>query len=108
MIREVAPSELATWRQDEAREAPLLVDVREPWEFEYCHIEDSMLVPLAALPSATGRLPRDRDIVVVCHHGVRSFHAAVWLASAGFPRVQHLRGGIAAWANEVDTTMKRY
>ena len=81
---------------------------REPWEVALCRIEDSFAVPLQALPQALPELPRDRDIVVVCHHGVRSMHAAQWLARAGFARVHNLRGGIAAWADKVDPAMPRY
>jgi rhodanese-related sulfurtransferase len=62
---------------------------------------------LRALPQAIDELPRERDIVV-CHHGIRSFHAAAWLKRAGFDRVHNLRGGVAAWADKVDAAMKRY
>ena len=108
MIADVEPAELLAWRNDEGRAPPLVLDVREPWELAQCRIEDSLAVPLGALPAAIGTLPRDRDIVVVCHHGVRSHHAAAWLARAGFDRVHNLRGGIAAWAAQVDLAMKRY
>jgi rhodanese-related sulfurtransferase len=108
LIRELEPRELDAWLHDDQREQPLIVDVRESWEFDLCRIEPSLLVPLAALPAAVATLPLDRDLVVVCHRGVRSLHAAAWLMSAGFGRVQHLRGGIAAWGDEVDAQMKRY
>lgn len=108
MIAELAPAELASWRADAARDSPVVLDVREPWEFDYCRIDDSVSVPLATLPHALDALPRDREIVVVCHHGVRSLHAAAWLRHAGFERVHNLRGGVAAWADQVDPAMKRY
>ena len=108
MIAEIDPGELVAWRQDAGREPPLVVDVREPWEFEYCRIDDSQSLPLHALPQAIAHLPRERDIVVVCHTGVRSFHAVAWLKRAGFDRVHNLRGGVAAWAAQVEPTMKRY
>lgn len=108
MIVEIAPAELAAWRQDAGGERPFVLDVREPWEFEYCRIEDSHSLPLPLLPQAADRLPRDRDIVVVCHHGVRSVHAAAWLVRAGFDRVHVLRGGVAAWADQVEPAMRRY
>jgi rhodanese-related sulfurtransferase len=108
LIAELGPRELADWRRDPSRPSPLVLDVREPWEYEVCRIEDSLHVPLRSLPAAADELPRDRDIVVVCHHGRRSLHAAVWLARSGFPRVINLRGGVAAWADEVDPAMPRY
>ena len=108
MIGDVVPVELRAWQQDASREPPVVLDVREPWEVAQCRIEGSVTVPMAMLPQAIGRLPRDRPIVVVCHHGVRSLHAAAWLARAGFADVHNLRGGIAAWANDVEPSMKRY
>ena len=108
MIAEIDPGELVAWRQDASREPPLVVDVRERWEFDYCRIDDSQWLPLHALPQAIDNLPQERDIVVVCHTGVRSFHAAAWLKRAGFDRVHNLRGGVAAWADQVEPTMKRY
>ena len=71
-------------------------------------IEESRSVPLATLPGAVEGLPRDRAIVLVCHHGTRSHHAAAWLQQLGFDRVHNLRGGVAAWAAEIDPDMKRY
>jgi rhodanese-related sulfurtransferase len=108
LIAQIDPAELAAWRQDAGREPPLVVDVRERWEFDYCRIDDSRSLPLHALSQAVDDLPHERDIVVVCHHGVRSFHAAAWLKQAGFARMYNLRGGVAAWADEVEPAMKRY
>jgi len=108
LIAEIEPAELVAWRQDPSREPPIVVDVREPWEFDYCRIENSCSLPLRSLPQAIDDLPRGRDIVVVCHHGVRSFHAAAWLKHAGFDRVHNLRGGVAAWADKIEPMMKRY
>jgi len=108
LIAEINPVELVAWRRDADREPPIVVDVREPWEFDYCRIADSRSWPLRALPQAIADLPRERDIVVVCHHGARSLHAAVWLKGAGFHRVHNLRGGVAAWADQVEPAMKRY
>jgi rhodanese-related sulfurtransferase len=108
LISQIEPKELAGWRADDSREPPLVVDVREPWELGVCRIEGARSVPLAELPRRAGELPRDRDLVLVCHHGSRSLHAAAWLARAGYPRVHNLRGGIAAWADLVDPAMPRY
>jgi rhodanese-related sulfurtransferase len=108
LIAQLSPRELVAWRSDGGRAPPVVVDVRERWEFDYCRIEDSTSVPLGMLPQAIDELPPDRDIVLVCHHGVRSQHAAEWLQRAGFDRVHNLRGGVAAWADEVDPAMPRY
>lgn len=88
--------------------APFLLDVREPWEYEIAHLEGSMLVPLAELPGRLAELPTSGPIVAICHHGVRSMTALAFLRSAGFADVQSLRGGIDAWANSIDPTLRRY
>lgn len=108
LIPQIAPADLASWRADAARPAPLLVDVREPWEFERGCIEGSLPVPLAQLPARRAELPADRELVLVCHHGNRSQQAAMWLAQCGFTKVHNLRGGVEAWALEVDPAMPRY
>lgn len=108
MIPQIAPAALAAWRADPARPAPVLVDVREPWEFEHCRIDGSLSVPLRELPARRTELPGGCDLVLVCHHGHRSQHAAMWLAQNGFPRVHNLRGGVEAWALEVEPGMRRY
>lgn len=108
MIAQLEPRDLAAWRNDTAREAPLLIDVREPWEFAHCHIEGSQLIPLQTVPSRAGELPRDRDLVLVCHHGNRSQRVAQWLEQNGYTRLFNLRGGVEGWASDVDPSMPRY
>jgi rhodanese-related sulfurtransferase len=108
LIPQLAPADLARWRADAARAAPVLVDVREPWEFAHCRIEDSISIPLGQLATRLAELPRNRDLVLVCHHGSRSQHAAMLLAQRGFASVHNLRGGVEAWALEVDPAMQRY
>lgn len=87
---------------------PLLLDVREPWEYDYCRIEGSELVPMGQISTAHGELDREREIVVICHHGIRSYRVAHFLEHVGFERVINLEGGIDAWAREVDPDIKLY
>lgn len=108
MIPQLSPAELDRWRADGLREAPLVIDVRERWEFDHCRIDGSQSLPLSEFARRYTELPRDRELVMVCHHGRRSQHAAMLLEGAGFTAVHNLRGGVAAWADEVDPTMKRY
>jgi len=108
LIPEITPKELAAWRADATREAPSLIDVREPWEFDHCRIEGSQLVPLGQLVARVGELPRDRPLVIVCHHGNRSGVATDFLRRSGFEHVLNLRGGVEAWASDVDKSMPRY
>jgi rhodanese-related sulfurtransferase len=87
---------------------PLLVDVREPWERHAAAIPDSHHVPLGELPFRLDELPRDRDLVIVCHHGNRSLQAAWWLAGQGYDRLANLDGGIDGWSREVAPDIPRY
>jgi rhodanese-related sulfurtransferase len=108
LVAQIAPAELAAWRADPARRAPVIVDVRESWEFEHCRIEGSLPIPLGQLPARCEDLDAGSELVLVCHHGSRSMQAAAWLARNGYPNVHNLAGGVEAWALDVDPTMPRY
>lgn len=86
----------------------LLLDVREPAEYALAHIDGATLIPMRALPEALTTLPRDREIVLLCHHGMRSQMAGEFLLAQGFPRVAHMVGGIDRWSEEVDPAVARY
>ena len=86
---------------------PMVVDVREQWEWEIAHIEGSRLVPLWELGERLGELNSGVDVVTVCHTGMRSLTAQQLLQGAGF-RARSLAGGIERWAVEVDRGMARY
>ena len=103
---EVSPLEAAfLLRNNEAR----FLDVREPWEYATARIGGSVLMPMGDVPArAHQELDPDERIVVLCHHGVRSMNVAVWLRNQGFENAQSLRGGIDAWAAEVDPSLGRY
>jgi rhodanese-related sulfurtransferase len=108
LIPQLAPADLVRWREDASREPPFVVDVREPWEFDHCRIDGSVLIPLGELPRRVDELPAGRAIVMVCHTGRRSQHAAMFLEQAGFADVHNLAGGVERWAVEIDPAMKRY
>lgn len=91
-----------------AGERLTLVDVREGWEYALCALPDSLHLPMALVPRQFAQLPRDNDIVVICHHGVRSQMAAGMLRRNGFTRLYNLHGGIDAWAREIDPQMAVY
>ena len=88
--------------------APLLLDVREPWEFQVCAIEGSRLTPMGTIPRAVQSLDPEQETVVICHHGVRSRQVAYYLERAGFRNVVNLEGGVDAWARDVDPRMPTY
>ncbi len=89
---------------------PALLDVREPGEHEFCALPGSRLIPLGELADRVGELEdwRDRDIVVYCHHGIRSARGAGLLRQLGFTRLFNLSGGVDRWTQEVDPTFPRY
>lgn len=87
---------------------PLVIDVRETWEAEIAALPGSLLIPLGSLEVVAPTLDPHADIVLVCHHGVRSAQALGLLQSLGFSRVRHLTGGLDAWAREIDSSMERY
>jgi adenylyltransferase/sulfurtransferase len=86
----------------------LVVDVREPNEYQINRISGSVLIPLGELPRRHAELPRDRDIVMQCKVGARSAKAMDFLKSVGFTRVQNLRGGILDWIDKVDPSQPKY
>jgi len=103
---EITVSELSGRLQSEERIT--LLDVREPFEWQIAHLEGATLIPLRTLPSRIAELPADQPIVVYCHTGNRSAYATEFLRQAGFHDVANLRGGIEAWAAEIDPAMARY
>lgn len=103
---EIAPEDVETRRR--AGTPLAILDVREPWETEICAIEGSLLIPLSALPSNLDRLPQDIPLAVVCHHGMRSLQAVLWLRKQGFDKAVNLQGGVDAWAQRVDPAMATY
>ena len=105
-IPQLTPQAFAEWYGSDRAFA--LVDVREPYEFELARLPGATLVPLGTLAAAAGALPRDRDLVLLCHHGMRSQQAAHRLRQLGFSRVFNLSGGIDRWSREVDPAVPQY
>lgn len=107
-MKHLTAPELAERLADPSRPRPLLLDVREGWEFETCKIEGSTLIPMNAIPARLQELDDDAEIVCICHHGARSAAVASFLERNGFTDVTNLTGGIHAWAVQVDSTMPKY
>lgn len=107
MADEIEPEELAKrWGSD--RSAFLLLDVREPEERAAANIEPSLHIPMDQVPDRLAEIPRDRPVVVFCHHGSRSAMVAGYLEGEGFAGILNLSGGIDAWAAQVDPKVPRY
>lgn len=86
----------------------VILDVREPGEYEICRIDGAKLIPLGDLPSRVNELDTADEIVVHCHHGIRSLRATKLLRNMGFRKVKSLKGGIDEWAINYDPLMPRY
>jgi molybdopterin/thiamine biosynthesis adenylyltransferase/rhodanese-related sulfurtransferase/molybdopterin converting factor small subunit len=104
---EISVEEFVRERQAKAGDL-VLIDVREPHEWEISHIEGARLIPLGQLPDRLGELDGHSEIVTHCHHGARSMKALEILKGAGFNKVRSLAGGIDAWAERVEPGMARY
>ena len=105
MIKEITPKELAA--KLDAKEEIVLLDVREPHEREIASIGGEF-VPLGQLQAEFEGLPREKTIVVYCHHGGRSARAVAFLDSQGFSDVINLDGGIHRYSEEVDSSVAQY
>jgi adenylyltransferase/sulfurtransferase len=101
----LTPRELAALLDRPA--PPCLIDVREPFEDAMARIQGARLIPLRTLATALDAIPRDREVVVYCHHGVRSAHAVEFLRARGIA-ARNLTGGIDRWSVEVDPSVPRY
>lgn len=108
MIPQITVAELKRMR--DAGEPVYLVDVRNPDEFAYCRLPDSLLIPLPELPARVEEVvpPAGARVVVMCHHGVRSLRGAAILRAAGHENAASLAGGIDAWSRLIDPTVPLY
>ena len=106
-MREMSPQQVSEYLQ-EKNNKPLLLDVREPWEYDVCRIDGSQLLPMQSIPHSLDCLDPKADTIVICHHGVRSKMVARFLEEAQFENIINLTGGVNAWAQSVDLSMPRY
>lgn len=107
-MQQISGPQLKAWLDDPQRGKPVLVDVRQPWEFDVCRIDGSKPVPMSSIPARFMELDRDVETVVICHHGARSYQVCMFLEQQGFGKLYNLHGGVAAWAQQVDPAMPTY
>lgn len=106
-MQSLTPEQLKA-RLDQEANPPVLIDVREDWEFEICHIDGSRHLPMTEVVANMDSLDKEAEIVVICHHGIRSQQVAQYLHSQGFSNIYNLDGGIEAWADSVAPDMQKY
>jgi rhodanese-related sulfurtransferase len=107
-VNQISPPELAAWLSDASREKPVLLDVREPWEFERARIDGAQLVPMREVPGRLAEIEQGKPVVAICHHGGRSMQVALFLEKAGYNNVHNLVGGVDAWSRTVDPAVPLY
>lgn len=93
---------------DTAPAGTALVDVREPYEVEICRVDGSLFIPMRQIPAHLGTLPRDKHLLILCHHGSRSMNVTQYLRANGYSAVTNVAGGINAWAEKIDPALRRY
>jgi rhodanese-related sulfurtransferase len=103
---EITPTELK--KKLDAGEKLLLIDVREPWEYQTCRIEGARLIPMRTIPANLQSLDVEEPVICYCHHGMRSLDVAVWLQKQGVESARSLTGGIEKWSAEIDPKVPRY
>jgi len=106
-MREMSAQELHGYLKS-GQISPILLDVREPWEYDICSLDNSRLIPMRQIPAASHDLDPQQAYVVICHHGIRSRQAGLYLERIGFKDLINLNGGIDAWARTVDLDMDTY
>ena len=107
-MNQITAGQLAAWLADAGRDKPVLMDVREPWEWETARIEGSQHMPMREVPARLGEIDSDREVVAICHHGGRSQQVAIFLEKNGFSKVHNLQGGVDAWSRTVDPAVPLY
>ena len=107
-MNQITAGQLAAWLADAGRDKPVLLDVREPWEWETARIEGSQHMPMREVPARLGEIDSGREVVAICHHGGRSQQVAIFLEKNGFSKVHNLQGGVDAWSHTVDPAVPLY
>ncbi len=86
----------------------VLLDIRQPSEIDLACIDDAICIPMGEIPNVYEQLSKEKDIVVICHHGIRSARICEFLRSQGYERAINMTGGTDAWSVEVDPSLPRY
>ena len=105
-MKSITPAALKT--KLDAGEKPRLLDVREAWEYDLCSIESSTNISMSDIEQMLNEYRPDDEIIVICHHGMRSFQVANYLEGKDYSNITNLEGGVDAWAISVDADMAQY
>jgi rhodanese-related sulfurtransferase len=103
---EITPVELK--QRLDRKQSLLLIDVRQPHEYEMCRIDGAKLISMGTIPANLQSLDTDDEVICYCHHGIRSLDVVVWLQGQGVKTARSLAGGIDRWSLEIDPQVPRY
>ena len=106
MNKEISATEASNLKQSNSE--ILFLDVREHSELDICRIEGALHIPIGEIPERMGSLPRDKTIIIFCHHGMRSANIQQYLEASGFENLINMGGGIHAWSHYVDPEVPTY
>ena len=106
-MKNFTPSQLKEFL-DLPENSPMLLDVREAWEFNICHILNSQPIPMKTIPNKCNDWDKNSIIVIICHNGIRSKMVAQYLDRQGFTSIINLSTGIDGWAKEIEPDMPTY
>ncbi len=106
MMIEKTPKEVESLINE--NEKVIILDVREKWEYDICHIKNSLNIPMGKLMGRINEFDKSDLYVIVCHHGIRSRMIGKHLSNIGFVNIINLTNGVDGWANEIDNTMEKY
>ena len=107
-MKELNVEEFKAWLDDDSKKKPLILDIREVWEYQKSRLPDTQLMPMRTVPARMFELDKHQEIVVMCHHGVRSRMMTQFLEQQGFTAVYNLTGGIDAWSKQIDPSVPLY
>lgn len=107
-MRQVTATQLDEMLRAEPEARPIVIDVREPWEWQLARIAGSTHLPMGEIPSRIQEINPTHPTVVICHHGVRSLQVVAYLQRQGFDNLHNLMGGIDAWSRDVDPSVPLY
>ena len=107
-MQQLTAPALAERLADTTRPAPILLDVREPWEIQTVALAGITAIPMREMPARSAELDQEAEVVCICHHGGRSAQVAMFLESRGFTKISNLQGGMDAYARQVDASLATY
>ncbi len=107
-MHQLSAIELSKLLESPMADRPVVIDVREPWEWALAKLDGAMLLPMQQIPARIQEIDSTHPTVIICHHGMRSLQVVAYLQRQGFNNLHNLQGGIDAWSRTVDRSVPTY